>query len=109
MEYKIPVTKDNVCNAILTILNFHLKLSEFEIKMISILLQNKISTIDTSARDLLRKVLDKDKFSINNYVKRLVDKNIILKEDKTKKLYIDPTIIKLTNEKEINFKFISND
>ena len=109
MEFKIPVKKENIYDGILMVLNFYLKLSNEEIKMLSILLQHNVTIVNTDARALLRSVMNKDKYATNNYIKRLMDKNIILKNKDTKVLYIDPRIINITNEKEFNFKFINND
>jgi len=104
MEYKIKVNKDNIYKGILTLFNFTFKLSELEIDLISVMLQNKISTIDTTSREILRKVMNKSKFDINNYIKRLKEKKIILQDDK--KLYINPSIITICGINEVTFKFI---
>ena len=104
MEYKIPVTKDNICKAIITVLNFKLGLSPIEVDILSIMLNNKITIVDTHARGIIRTVLDRDKYSTNNYIKRLKDKKIILQDGR--KLFINPTIIALCAEKIISFNFI---
>ena len=104
MEFKIPVTQESLCKAVLTILNFKLGLSEKEVEVLAVMLNNKITVVDSSARLLIRKVLDRDKFSTNNYIKRLKDKKILIQNGKT--LSINPSIIALTSETTLTFNFI---
>lgn len=106
MEFikEFKVDRDSFSKAVLTILNFQLKLSELEIEMLSVMLSHNITKIDTSTREMLRKVLNRNKFDINNYIKRLKEKKFILtKEDKS--LYINPNISALMNFKTFIFKF----
>lgn len=105
MEYKIPVNKDNVYKAVLTVVNFNLGLSDMEIDILATLLKYRLYLIDTTARDVIRKVLNKSKFSTNNYIKRLKEKNIIVQEEETKKLYLNPGLREIINSNEITFKF----
>lgn len=105
MEFKIPVTKEGLTKAILMVLNFKLNLTSHEIDVLSIMINHKIDVIDTSTRELLRKIMDKNKFDINNYIKQLKGKKIILVEDKL--LYLNPAITKLVDNDEFNFKFIT--
>ena len=59
--------------------------------------------LTSATRVLLRDKLDKTKFDINNYIKRLKEKKlIIVKEDKS--LHINPNIIELMKFKTITFK-----
>lgn len=109
MEFKIPVNKDFIYKAILTVLNFNLKLSDTEMDILNILLRNQIEIIDIKSRELLRKIMNKDKYVINNHIKRMKEKKILLQsEDYNKKLYINPSIKSLTQDKDITFKFIEN-
>ena len=105
MEFikEFKVTKDSVSKVILTILNFQLKLSDLEVDMLSVMLSHNITKIDAATRVLLRDKLDKTKFDINNYIKRLKEKKlIIIKEDKS--LHINPNIVELMKFKTITFK-----
>lgn len=107
METRIPVTKDSIYKAILMLGNvpFNLNLSKLEIDIVSTWLQYKVYVIDISARDLIRKVLDKDKFNTNNYIRRLKDKGIIVHADDSKKLYLNPKLAQIVNTDTITFKF----
>lgn len=105
MEFikEFKVDRDSFSKAVLTILNFQLKLSELEIEILSVMLSHNITKIDSATRVLLRDKLDKTKFDINNYIKRLKEKKlIIVKEDKN--LHINPNIIQLVKFKTFIFK-----
>lgn len=105
MEFikEFKVTKDSVSKVILTILNFQLKLSDLEVEMLSVMLSHNITKVDSAARVLMRDKLDKTKFDINNYIKRLKEKKlIIVKEDKS--LHINPNIVELMKFKIFTFK-----
>lgn len=107
METRIPVTKDSIYKAILMLSNvpFNLNLSKLEIDIVSTWLQYKVYVIDIGARDLIRKVLDKDKFNTNNYIRRLKSKGIIVQADDSKKLYLNPKLAQIVNTDTITFKF----
>lgn len=109
MEYKIPINKENYCKAMLMILNFQFNLSKFEIDIMAVLLSNGITHVNTDARDLLRKVMDKGKFNINNYINKLRNKGILLPTSIDRTLLINPTIIDIIKDKEVSFKFTIND
>lgn len=109
MNYPINIEKENYHKAMLLILNFNLKLSKLEIDMLSILLKNNINVIDTEARDFIRKILNKDKFNTNNYIKRLKDKHIFIVKDNDKRLYINPYIWEIVKDKKVSFEFEIHD
>lgn len=110
MEYKIPVNKFNIYKSILTLINFKLGLSDMEIDMIATIFKYNFNKIDGEARDILRKALDKDQYSINNYIKRLKVKGVFIENDK--KVYLNPNlkvnIDNIVESKEINFKFVTD-
>lgn len=105
MEYNIPVKNDQYHKAMLMILNFKLGLSNMEIDMVSTLLNNNITVIDTEAREIIRKTLDKDKYITNNYIQRLRNKNIFVVKPADKNLYLNPDLIDIIKEGEVSFKF----
>ena len=57
MEYNIPVEKKDYYKAMLMVINFNLNLSNLEMDILSILLNNKLRVVNIDARDLLRKDL----------------------------------------------------
>jgi len=105
MEYPITISKDQYHKAMLMVLNFNLNLSTLELDILSTLLKNDITIVDTDARDLLRKVLNKDKFITNNYIKRLRNKGIFVLDNSNKKLYINPSLLEICNDKKVSFEF----
>lgn len=110
MEYKIPVLKDNYYKQVLGLLNFNLKLSKFEMNIISTLLDNGIKIVDTESRELLRKQLNKGKPTLNNYIKKLTDRNVLVKTDTIRVLKINEGILESIEDAKLTFEFtIVND
>lgn len=105
MEREIPVKKELYHKAMLMVLNFELGLSNMEIDMVSILLNNNITIVDTEAREIIRKALNKDKFITNNYIQRLKNKNIFVVRPADKNLYLNPELLAIVKQGEISFKF----
>ena len=105
MEFKIPVNKDNIHKAILTVVNFNLGLSELELDILATLLKNNLYLVDSKAREVVRKVLNKDKFQTNNYLLRLKKKGVIVQAGDNKKWYLNPNLKGLINTDSITFKF----
>lgn len=105
MEYPITVNRDSYHKAMLMVLNFNLNLSNMELDMLSTLLKNDIKVVDTDARDLIRKVLNKDKFITNNYIKRLRNKGVFILNNTDKKLYINPSLLEICDDKKVSFEF----
>lgn len=105
MEYPITVNRDNYHKAMLMVLNFNLNLSTLELDILSTLLKNGITILDTDGRDLLRKVLNKDKFITNNYIKRLRNKGVFISKPADKKLYINPSLLEICNDRKVSFEF----
>lgn len=110
MEFKLPVNNFNIYKTILTLINFKLGLSSMEVDILATMFKYNYDVLNAEARDILRKALDKDQYSINNYIKRLKSKNILLEVDK--KVYINPglktNIEQIVESKEITFKFDTN-
>lgn len=110
MEHKLPVNNFNIYKTIVTILNFKFGLSDLEVDVISTILKYKFEKIDAEARDILRKALDKDQYNINNYIKKLKNKGLLI--EKEKKVYVNPNlkdyIDDIVEQKEISFKFVTN-
>lgn len=106
MVTPIPIKKDQFHKGILTILNFSLGLTELEIDIVATLLKNNITIIDSDARDLIRKVLNKDKFNTNNYILKLKKKRILGSKPNDKNLYLDPGLIEAVRDNKITFDFI---
>lgn len=110
MEYKIPVTKETYVKAVLMSINFLLNLTNFEIKILCAMINNNMLEVNIDTREHIRKVLNKDKFMTNNYIKSLRTKGVLLDHPKNSKVYyINPTIIDIIKEGKISFEFGIND
>lgn len=107
MEHKISVTDKSYHKAILQIYNFNLKLSDFELDIISTMLTYGMLEINPDTKEIIRKVLDKDKFITNNYIKRLKDKGVLLPKEDQRGYTLNPNIANLTKDNKISFEFIT--
>jgi len=109
MNYEIKQKGRAYYKSILMILNFNLELSNLEMDIISTLMDNDMLEVNIDSREYLRKILNKDKFMTNNYVKRLRNKNILLPKKDSKAFYINPELVTILKEGNLNFKFIKDD
>lgn len=78
MILRVPISKEHTYRAVLNILNFSTNLTESELDIISIMLVNKITVLTTKARRTLVRLIARDKFTINNHIKRLKEKNVVV-------------------------------
>jgi len=76
MEYKIKVKSSEYNRMFLSILNFKLGLTNTELDIVSVLLDYSITVVDTKAREIIRIKLNKDKYTVANYISHLIDKQI---------------------------------
>lgn len=102
MNYPIKVTKDKYYKAALSLMNCFLKLTDFELDLIITMLNNNIKTISKESRNRLRGLLNKDAFTLNNYIKRLKDKKALIEVND--ELVINPNILKSVEDTELNVK-----
>jgi len=98
------VNKSEYYKQILATLYFF-KFTEFELDILSAMLDNDMTVVNIDSREVIRKVLNKDKFIINNYIKRLKNRNVFLEIPNTKALNINPIIIDLIREGQITYNF----
>ncbi len=74
-----------------------------ELDIMATLLENGITVVDSRAREILRLKLNKDKFNINNYIKKLLNKNMLyVNEDK---ISVNPHVIDSVKENKLVFNF----
>lgn len=108
MEINIPIKKkEHVYKAILQVINFSLRMTEKEVNMVSELLKNNITLIDTRARRLLHNNDKNEIHNVNNYIKNLIVKGVLVKQGRD--IYINPTIIKFIGSSSLKFNFIISD
>lgn len=106
MNYEIKVTADNYYRALLKILNFKLDLSDLEIDFICVLLNNKLGEITPETKEIIALSLNKDKYMINNYIKRLKEKSILVKNKDSRfgHFILNPYLLDALKDSTISFK-----
>lgn len=81
MEYPIPIRKEDYHKAMLLILSqLGLNLTELEVNLLANLMKKGYTKLTKDNRRAIRDTLDIDQFTFNNYIKRLKDKGVIVKE-----------------------------
>lgn len=104
MTHEVPVTKDNYHLAITKIINtLTQNMSKTEEKIVSIIAKEKMIELNSENRKKLRELIDTDQFTFNNYIKKLKDKHILIKENN--KLKLNPKISQNFGQSEITIKF----
>lgn len=104
MEYPITLTKDKYLKAAVSLINCisSLNLTDFELDIVTMMLKHKAYKLNNNTRTILRETLGKDRFNLNNYLKRLKDKKVLLKGDK--EFMLNPGIIEAINGEELIIK-----
>lgn len=100
-QFKLPADKYH--KSILTVMNCFLHLSEIEIEILSEILKNNITVINTDSRKILQKSLNKKEHNLNNYIKRLKDKKVLLESNEG--YIVDPGIIESVSDKKVLIEF----
>lgn len=103
MIYNLKVKREDYCLAALKIINCIYKLSELELKILTNIINNQIKVLDKSSRNSIREFINTDKFTFNNYIKKLKDKKLLI--DGANGLVINPGIIKTIADREFKFEF----
>ncbi len=106
MIFTKELNKKDYYKEILTQLTMF-KFSEFELNILVTMLTSNRLEVNIDTREHIRKVLNKDKFITNNYIKRLRVKGVLLTKPNVNRVYyINPTIIQILQEGTITFNYI---
>jgi len=81
MEIDLPVDNKHCYKALLKILNFLTNMTDTELDVIAAMMSNKITVLTKEARVELLAVLGKDKFTLNNHIKRLKEKKVLVENN----------------------------
>jgi len=105
MEYNLKLTKDNYHKAVLLMVNTisQLGLTNLEVDILATMLKQGIIVVNTDTREILRKVLDKGKYTLNNYIIQLKEKGILIEHTGTKSLEINPNLVSAVKDHETSF------
>lgn len=109
MIFQKEIPKIEYNREVLKSLSFIFNLSDLELDILVAMLNNNYTVINIDSREMIRKVLNKDKYLTNNYIKRLRDKQVLLDKMGSKMFYINPIILDILKEGEVVFKFKIND
>lgn len=102
LELNIP--SKNIIRSLLEVLNPYIGyLTKQELDLVEIILTNKFETIDIAVRAKIRQVSDLEKHNLNNYLKKLRDKKVLVFDGKI--MRVNPRIIKMTSVKTLNLTF----
>jgi hypothetical protein len=105
MEYNIPIKEDGLYNAILLIMDPILNLSNQERHTLVQVLKTGYPYITTETREYLREVTGMNTFNLNNNIKRLKDKQILIPVAK-RVLAINENILLMVSEPRLTINFV---
>jgi hypothetical protein len=108
MEYNIPIKEDGLYNAILMIMDPILNLSNQERHTLVQVLKTGYPFITTETREYLRQVTGMNTFNLNNNIKRLKDKQILVPVAK-RVLAINDNILLMVSEPRLTINFVKAD
>ena len=106
MKVEIPISKDKYSAAMLTVVNCWLRLTDYELNIISKMIDNNIIVLDVKGREKLRGLTGKSVGSTNNYIKKLKDKGMI--ESSPEGLVLSDKVLKPIRDRELNVLFHIN-
>lgn len=105
MEYNIPIKEDGLYNAILLIMDPILNLSNQERHTLVQVLKTGYPYVTTETREYLREVTGMNTFNLNNNIKRLKDKQILIPVAK-RVLAINENILLMVSEPRLTINFV---
>ena len=105
MEYNIPIKEDGLYNAILMIMDPILNLSNQERHTLVQVLKTGYPYITTETREYLREVTGMNTFNLNNNIKRLKDKQILVPVAK-RVLAINENVLLMVSEPRLTINFV---
>jgi len=107
MDYNIGISKEKYTLAMIKVINCFLNLTEYEIDIIVKMIDNDIKTLTSETRRRVRLLTGgKSVQTTNNYIKRLVDKKVLVLNKEG--LCVNDNIINTLNDKEFSIKFNVN-
>ena len=103
MEYNIPVKQENYTKAILKVINIFMDLTNYELNIITQIIDQDIKMLNRVCRKILIEKLETDSYTLNNYIKKLKDKGVLV----TTKygLELNPNIINSIKDNKITITF----
>ena len=107
MNYNIKISKEGYTLAMLKVVNCFLNMTDYELDIVNKMIDNNIRILTTSARAEIRKLTGNKSVALtNNYIKRLVDKKVLITTDDG--LVLNQSIVKPVIDKSITVSFSVN-
>ena len=103
MEIDIPLKEDRYSRAMLKVMNSFLNLTDYELDIISEMLNHKMDVLDSKNRAKIRSLTGKRVASTNNYIKKLKDKKMLVETESG--LQISNKILKPILDREVTVRF----
>lgn len=103
MEINVPITKEEYYKGYMKVLNSFLNLSKGELNLVIAMLENDITILNTYTRGLLREILNKDEYSLNNIVSSLKKSRTLIKDRQG--LMLNPQMINNIDKQYISITF----
>ena len=104
---QVPIKKDKFYKAALKLINCFIgNLTEYELDIISTMLNYRITKLNKETRAYVKGVLKSDTAVFNNYIKRLKDKGVLV--DNEGELELSKGIVNAVAKDEITIKFDVN-
>lgn len=102
---EIQLTKENKNKVLLKVFNCFTNLSNSELDIVNNMLDNNILILNKTNRALIRTNLNTSVYNFNNYVKKLKDRNYLIKT-KQGDLKLHPNVSHLNLLTSLNLKFV---
>lgn len=108
MTNTIPISSKDYSQHILRIIGAMIpnNLTDFEIKILSTMIDNDIKTLDTDTRLKVRLLIDTSEYNFNNYIKKLKEKGILIETKYG--LGIHPNVLNAVHDRELVIKYNVN-
>lgn len=103
MDIEIPVKKEGVSKAILRLLSTFQNFSNYEINLMTTMLNNNIKSLDTPSRKKVRTLMNSDQYTFNNYVSKMIKSGALFKGSNG--LEIHPSIVQIVKDQKLSISF----
>lgn len=108
MNHNIKISKERYTLAMVKVLNCFLNLTDYEMDIIVKMIDNDIRVLTSESRKRVRALTGgKSVQTTNNYIKRLLDKRVLVSKD-DEGVVINDNIMQTIEDGEFNVKFNVN-
>lgn len=103
MEYNVPVSRENYNRAVLVSLNGLLKLTKYEMNVVTTMLDKGMEELKRGTRKVIQDSIGCDKFCLNNHILQLIRKGILSRAGTSLKL--NPNLLNTIKDGQFIFSF----